>query len=375
MKTYFFLTTVILFLSCSSTENNSKVSQTITDRLQKVIDETVANDSDQLVGVSVSIRVGNEERWQLVGGISKPGQPVTADMKFGIASVTKTVVAATIMKLVDEGVLSLTDSIGDRLSINSPHIDNQITIFQLLSHYSGISGYMYTELWNIAEANIDQPINQIDMVNYIKEPHHPPGDAHWYSNANYLILGLIIEAATNKPVGEVMREKFWNPLNLSQVYFGDDEAIPEPICTPWRDKDRVGVLNNIKADYGAAFHSIFYCAADVFTTASDLSMWAQHLYNGDAISAESRAQMMTNYVEFSDPIFSGYGLGTRSAVFAGRLMWGHTGAMRGYSSFMFFDPISEVSIAILNNQSSTAEGPLLMFELFESLMQIVVETL
>ena len=83
------------------------------------------------MGVSVSIRVGDEERWKLVGGISQLGQPITGDMKFGIGSITKTVVAATTMKLVDEGILTLEDTIEDWLTLDLENVDNSITIEDL----------------------------------------------------------------------------------------------------------------------------------------------------------------------------------------------------------------------------------------------------
>lgn len=362
----------LLLTACSSNDDSHLKQEMVTAQLQEVIDEKVGNDADKLVGVSVSIRVGTEERWKLVGGISKLGLPISSDMKFGIGSITKTVVAATIMKLVDEEILTLEDTIGDWLKLDLPNVNNNITIFQLLTHTSYLQGYMYSDLWDKAEADLNTPIDPIDLTNFIGTPKVEPNR---YSNSNYLLLGLIIEAATNKTVGEVMRENFWTPLDLTTMYFGANESIPEPICTPWRDSDGDGTLEDIKADYGAAFHSIFYCAADVFSTASDLSMWAQHLYNGNAISESSRTKMMTSYYDIPDPTFTGYGLGVRKNNYAGQIMWGHTGGMRGYGSHMFYDPESKVSIAILNNQSRSVDGPALRHELIEELLQIVQENI
>ncbi len=359
----------------SPEEPTSPSTLTTEERLQKIIDDKVGSDSDKLVGVSVSIRVGAEERWKLVGGISKLGEPVTGDMRFGLASITKTVVAATVLKLVDEGVLTLDDTIADWIDLNSQNVDQSITIFQLLSHFTGVNGYFTEELWNRVEGDLNRAIPPIEIVDYIMGPTNFPGVTHEYSNSNYLILGLIIEAATQKTVGEVMREKFWDPLDLNNIYFGANESIGGPIATPWRDNDGDGSLEDIADQFGAAYHSVFYCAADVFSTASDLSMWAQHLFNGDAISPDSRQKMMTSYFSIPDPVFTGYGLGARRNVYAGRTMWGHTGGMRGYGTAMFYDPMSEVSIAMLNNQSRSDDGPLLRYELVEELLTVVYEDL
>ena len=373
----FFITAVIVLYSCSGDDNSSPSANEITveEQLQTIIDEKVGTDADKLVGVSVSIRINGQEMWNLQGGLSRLDEPVTNNMRFGVASITKTVVAASIMKLVDENVLSLEDTVGDWLTLNSPNIDDSITILQLLNHFAGLDGYMYSELWEQVEANLEVPIPQIDLVDFIGAPYHEPGETHTYSNSNYLVLGLIIEAATDKTVGEVMREKFWVPLNLNNMYFGTNEAILGPLAAPWRDSDGDGILEDITDQYDSAYHSVFYCAADVFSTASDLSMWANHLYNGNAISMQSRQLMMTSYFDIPHPIFTGYGLGTRRNVYAGHTMWGHTGGMRGYGSAMFYDPISKVSIAMLNNQSRSEDGPLLRHELVEELLEVVFNSL
>lgn len=359
----------------NSPNTEEPTTATTEELLQAIIDEKVGNDVDKLVGVSVSIRVGSEERWKMVGGISRPGEPITSDMRFGLASITKTVVAATILKLVDEGVLSLEDTIDDWIDLNSRNVDQSITIFQLLSHFTGVNGYFTENLWARVEGDLDRPIAPLEIVDYILGPTNNPGVTHEYSNSNYLILGLIIEAATQKTVGEVMREKFWTPLDLNNSYFGANESIDGPIATPWRDSTGDGILEDITDQFSQSYHSVFYCAADVFSTASDLSMWAQHLYNGDAISIDSRQKMMTSYFSIPDPVFTGYGLGVRRNVYAGKTMWGHTGGMRGYGTAMFYDPISKVSIAMLNNQSRSTDGPLLRYELVEELLTVVYDDL
>ena len=372
-----FLLACILFYTCSNDDPSTDppIEPTVEERIQAVIEDKIGNDQDKLVGVSLSIRVDGDELWNLQGGLSKLNEPITSNMRFGVGSVTKTVVAATIMKLVDEGVLNLDDTIGDWLTLNAPNVNDSITIFQLLNHFAGLDGYMYPELWDQVEANLTTFIPQIDLVDFIGEPYYEPGVTHKYSNSNYLVLGLIIESATGSPVGDVMREKFWGPLGLNNMYFGTNENIIGPIATPWRDSDGNGTLEDIADQYDAAYHSVFFCAADVFSTASDLSMWAQHLYNGFAISNASRELMMTRYFDIPDPIFVGYGLGVREVVFHGRVLWGHTGGMRGYGSYMFYDPISKVSIAMLNNQSRSEDGPLLRYELVNEVLDIVFNAL
>ncbi|MBX2873852.1 MAG: beta-lactamase family protein [Saprospiraceae bacterium] len=343
----------------------------IEERLENIITEKVG--PDKLLGVSVSIRIGEEERWKLTGGLSKPGVPVQSDMSFGIASITKTVVAAAILKLEEEGQLSLSDSISKYLTLDKPQIDENVTIFQLLNHFSGIKNYFQgANLWSRVEQNLDTPIPPRELVDFIGNPVFPVGRRYEYSNSNYLLLGLIIEAVSGQSIGEFFRSRFWEPLQLNRIYFADDEAPTGPIATPWRDGDGDGTLEDISSAYKTAYHSVFWTAADVFSTASDLSLWAYHLLEGDALSQASKSKMQ-RYVEIDDPIFIGYGLGLRRVQIAGRILWGHTGGMRGYGGYMFYDPLKKITIVMLNNQSRSADGPILRHELFEEMFAEVLK--
>ncbi|MGI9546858.1 MAG: serine hydrolase domain-containing protein [Flavobacteriaceae bacterium] len=355
----------------NETVNDPPPMQSFEDKLQAIIDSRVG--PDKLVGVSLSIRVDGIERWNFVSGYSDESTLINSEMRFGVASITKTVVAATIMKLVEDGLLNLDDPISAHLSLNNPNIDESITIFQLLNHLAGLKGYFqHPDIWPRVEGDLLTPINPVEIADYVGEPLFPAGTDYQYSNSHFLILGLIIEAVTGKTVGEVMREKFWTPLGLNEMYFGANEQIEGPIATPWRDNNGDGVLENIADQFGPAYHSIFYTAADVFASASDLSNWAYLLFSAQAVSESSRDLMVT-FLELDDPIANGYGLGIRRVLLAGRNTWGHTGGMRGYGSYMFYEPASGVSIVLLNNQSRSENGPLLRYQLVEAvLLEVLV---
>ncbi|WP_190808762.1 serine hydrolase [Flagellimonas sp. S3867] len=368
---------ILLIVACSNDESKDEnpidEEALFVTELQNVIDSKLG--SDKLLGVSVSIRVDGEERWKLQGGTSEVDTPVTGDMRFGIASITKTFVAATVLKLMEEGQLNLDDPISKWLPLNSVNIDESITVQQLLGHFTGLLGYFrHPDIWPRVEGNLEMAIPPVELADYVGEPKFAPGDRYEYSNSNYLILGLIIEAVTQKTVGEVFREKLFNPLQLGNTYFPANESLVGPIATPWRDSNGDGTLQDISSEFGAAYHSVFYTAADVFSTASDLSMWPQHLFNGALLSQETK-NMMLSFTPIDDTIFTGYGLGVREVTFAGRSMWGHTGGMRGYGSYMFYDSTTKVSIAMLNNQSRSENGPLLRYELVNELLQKVFQNL
>lgn len=385
---------VFFFLSCSSSDNASDTDEdpivigneeedpviedpepSIEQKLQTIIRTKVY--STGLKGVSISIRVDGEERWSLVGGLSSETEIINDNMKFGIASITKTAVAATILKLEEEGLLSLDDTIGDWLTLESENIDDNITIFQLLNHLAGLKGYFqHPDIWTRVEGDLDMAIPSEELISYVGEPLFNAGDRYEYSNSNYLVLGLIIKAVSGQTVGEAMRSRFWGPLELTNTYFGTDEEVVGPIANPWRDNDGDGQIEDISTDFKDAYHSVFFTAADIFTTASDLSMWAYQLYEGNALNQASKNKMLDFlFIDTGTPIFDGYGLGVRRINLAGRETWGHTGGMRGYGSYMLYEPMSGVSIAMLNNQSRSENGPILRFELVEELLKEVFKEL
>ena len=376
-KTLILCALLVFLWRCSedTLHTDPPASDPIREELQALVDSRVGD--DKLVGVSVSIRQNGLEKWSLAGGFSKEGAPVSKEMKFGIASITKTAVAAAILKLREEGKLELDDPISRFLEINNENIDPSITVFQLLNHYSGLKGYFHhPDIWPRVEGDLDTAIPSAEILSYIGEPVFAPGARFEYSNSNYLLLGLIIKEASGKRVGEYLREKFWETLELRQTYFGSDENIPAPIADPWRDGDGDGTLENIADEYGPAYHSVFFTAADIFTTASDLSHWADHLYGGNALEPESLERMLDIVtIDSGSPYWNGYGLGVRRFYISGRILYGHTGGMRGYGSYMLYDPSSGISVSLLNNQSRSENGPLHRFELMQGILNVVFKEL
>ena len=136
----------VAFILHHNSHAQSTFDPTWAARFQTVLDSVVA--ADNIMGATAAVMAPGEGIWSGISGNSMPGVPLTSEMRFGIGSNTKLFIAVTMMKLQEEGLLSLDDHLYQWLPSYS-YIDSSITIRQLLSHQSGI--YNYTDnnsFWN-----------------------------------------------------------------------------------------------------------------------------------------------------------------------------------------------------------------------------------
>ncbi|MCD6249949.1 MAG: beta-lactamase family protein [candidate division Zixibacteria bacterium] len=213
----------LLFITCfvlvtlnitSCTTDN----QTLEEKLQTVLNENIEDINGR--GVSVAVIMPGRPIWKGVAGISHDTISISPDMLFAIGSITKNFVASLTLKLVEEGKLSLEDSLHSWLPAYS-HIDSTITIRQLLNHSSGI--YMFwsnQQIWDDLKKDRTKIWTPEEVLSYIKEPYSfAPGEGFRYSNTNYLLMAMIIEKATGSNLSTEFRERFWKPLEIDNAYF------------------------------------------------------------------------------------------------------------------------------------------------------------
>src|SRR6266545_7981672 len=140
-------------------------------------------------------------------GEAEPGRPADPHDRFHIQSTTKTFVATVVLQLVGERRLSLQDTVGDVLP-GVLRAVRPITVRQLLNHSSGLVG------------------------DSIGPPVFHPGTRHYYSNANYILLGQIVEEVTGRPLERVVLDRIFRPLDLGDTSYGT-AAVGSPDEGPW----------------------------------------------------------------------------------------------------------------------------------------------
>ena len=176
-------------------------------------------------GLSVAIGTADSLVWTGAAGYSdlRRKVPVKVDDRFGVGSITKTFVARVILQLAQEGWLDLNRTAADYLDLeivrDVPNTD-KATLRHLLNHQSGIPSWEFQEDW-ICKGRGDQMSlgkvwGKTETLEYVRRGHlpadHDPGRQYSYSNTNYTLLGLVIEAVTGHDAAAEIRRRILQPL-------------------------------------------------------------------------------------------------------------------------------------------------------------------
>ena len=261
-------------------------------------------------------------------GTTENGSPITLDTPLPIGSVSKQFCAAAIMKLQEQGKLSVTDTL-DKYYPDYAQ-GNKLTLHNLLSMRSGIP-----ELTEESGVKVTMENTEAQNVAAIKEwlfkqpLQFEPDDAFAYANTNYFLLADIVEQVSGKPYIEFLRESFFTPLGMTHT-----GAIGELSGSP--DWAQGNVYQQVDAQPGMTKG-----AGDLISNAADVTVWINALSSGKAISADSFKAMSTDY---SPETHYGYGL---FLELQGGV--GHYGAIGIYSAFDYVNTDQQLTVVALAN--------------------------
>ena len=214
--------------------------------------------------------------------------PLKPDMVFNLASITKQFTAVAILQLVEQGKISLQDSL-QKFIPDFPSKGYTITIENLLTHTSGIRDYMqinypnlYMERWDFS------PEQLIDSFkNYSLE--FEPGTKFSYSNSGYYLLGYIIQKVSGERYQSYIEDNLLKPLGLTHTYFDSANIIIPNRVNGYR-KDGAIFKN---ADYWSP--TIEYAAGGLISNVGDLFKWHQGLYSYKILKKETLEKAFTSY--------------------------------------------------------------------------------
>lgn len=327
--------------------------------LQAAIEGVLSAYPQDELGISAAVLAPGYRVWAGADGYSQPGIPVTTEMSFNVGSIAKNFEAALVLRMVEDGALSLDDPVSMYLPAY-PNVDGSITVRQFLDHTSGIFNVFEHPDFPWARPGIDYAKTwQAEEVfrHFILEPYGPPGYAQHYSSTNYLLITMIVEQVSGSSAPDEIERYFLKPMKLEHTFISMGQPPPAgyPVAHPWADLDQDGQLEDL---YGIPLTWIASLTHPImFSTPQDLVHWMQALYHdGTVLGADSLAEMLTYpQVTLSDPDGAAYGLGVVDYTdILGAQALGHGGSALGYSAAALYLPEYGLSLAWLIN---TGESP------------------
>jgi D-alanyl-D-alanine carboxypeptidase len=337
-------------------------SASTTGALQTVLDAAVKGG---LPGITATVLAADGRAWSGAAGTADGVHPVEARSQFGIASITKTVIAAQIMRLSEQGSLRLSDQVSEHLP-SSFHFDtNGATIQNLLHMESGIPDPVAPDRTTL-EADPLRGWTPQGILASVPADRSKPGDHYVYEDSNYMLLGLVIEKTTGKSVATALRSYILADPRVSSMVYQPAERPKGPLALPFLGEQvRPNIIRvgggylPTKAEASSANGS-GCMASDSFA----LAVWGYQLFGGQLLSEKSVLAM----TDFGNSI---YGLGVIDQSMAGA--WRGRGQaignggwdQGGYSSVLAVLPSEGIVISVMTNTSGYP--PTLVFPVAEAL--------
>jgi D-alanyl-D-alanine carboxypeptidase len=297
-------------------------------------------------GLNIGIWIPGRGSWTASFGKADiiANRPMDRADTVRIASITKTFVATAVLRLVDQGKLSLTDKLAAYIG-GIPN-GERITLRQLLGMTSGIHEFMDEQLRKDFAANPLMRFSPLDVVAIVRRhaPEFAPGEEVSYCDSNYTFLGLISEKVTGEPIAQVIQEQVLIPLELRRTSFPTTTTIPAPFARGYYAGDGKGELK----DYTFSNPNLPWTAGAMISTLGDLRVWAKALATGALLKPETQAERLRFEPLADGSGLSGYGLGV--ARFGDFI--GHAGVTLGYTTAILYLPDADATLVLEGNQSS-----------------------
>lgn len=265
-----------------------------------------------------------------------PNAPTT---KFRLGSVTKQFTAASILLLEERGKLSVNDPVKKYMP-DAPAAWDKITIFNLLTHTSGIPNFTSFPDYRKLEPFPATP-EQLVALYRDKPLDFQPGEKWNYSNSGYVLLGYLIEKISGETYEKFVQENIFTPLGMKDSGYDSNSAI-----IPHRAKGYSpgpgGVVNTGYIDMTVPFS-----AGGLYSTTEDLLRWEQGLFGGTVLSAASLQKMTT-------PFKQNYAFGLGVNTLHGHPIIAHNGGIEGFSTIIQYFPEDKLTVVVLGNLNGEA---------------------
>ena len=267
---------------------------------------------------------------------------ISPDTKFRIGSVTKQFTAAAILKLQEEGKISVADKLSKFLP-DFPRAD-EVTVHQLLTHISGIHSYTSKPEFI---SKVTSPITEEELITFFKNDPYDfnPGEKWLYNNSAYFILGHIVGKVAGKPYAAYLKETFFDPLGMTNTGVHSSTLKLQNEAKGYT-KENAQYKRAINWDMSWAGG-----AGAIYSTVEDLYKWNEALFNGKVLQEKSLQAALTPVVlnNGKKPDNASYGYGLAVGDYRGVDVIEHGGGLQGFISQLARYPKENITVALLTN--------------------------
>lgn len=299
--------------------------------------------SGQTPGLAVFVLRGNDTLLLRGYGFAdlEDSTPVTPRTVFRIGSITKQFTAALVMQQVEEGRISLDDTIQKFLP-GYPAQGHRVTVRHLLTHTSGIRSY--TELGAETERvmRLDLPEDSLIALFASRPFDFAPGERYHYDNSGYYLLGVILEKATGRTYEQLLQGRLFTPLGLRDTRY----CSTGPIVPHRAQGYERGPGGWVNADWISM--TLPFAAGALCSTVLDLVQWTRALWS-EAVVDSATLREMTTSGRLNDGSATGYGFGLMLDTLGGHRQVAHGGAINGFQAVLAHYPDDSVTLAVLAN--------------------------
>ena len=297
---------------------------------------------------------------------------------FLIASISKVFTASAIFKYVETGQLSLDDPVSKWINedvVNKISNADQATIRHLLGHTSRIPDYFTLQFQLDILNKVHNKWDHRDILKYSYglPPNNEVGASYWYSNTNYLLLGMILENISGQSLGEVYDQEIFKPLNLVSASFNKEDPTPDDLVKGYADVYGDGKIVESEFLYQDELGT---GDGGIAINASDLSVFFEALMKGEVISTTSLSQM-TDWFDlpdgWEDPHIghfqNGLGLQHNATPYGNSV--GHTGSIFGFNTTAQYFPEEDATFILLTNSASYDNSP--KINIYKECLEVMFE--
>jgi CubicO group peptidase (beta-lactamase class C family) len=267
--------------------------------------------------------------------------PDSPEAKFRLGSITKQFTAASILLLEERGKLKTDDPVKKYMP-DAPAAWDKITIYNLLTHTSGIPSFTGFPDYRSTEAATTTPEKLVARFRD-KPLEFQPGEKWNYSNSGYVLLGYLIEKISGQSYKDFVQENIFKPLGMNDSGYDANSAIvlhraygysPGP-----KGPENAGYIDM----------SIPFSAGALYSTTHDLLRWEHGLFGGKLLSATSLKKMTT-------PFKQDYAMGLAVRSVNGHTVIDHGGGIEGFNTELAYYPDDKLTVVVLGNLNGDAPG-------------------